>query len=81
MREAVESILAPDERQRVTFYRRSDDFYEFSIDRFYVDDLPEYNHHMEYWAPFHFSGVYESLATAKREASAEFPWVIDARNG
>lgn len=43
MQDEEESILAPDNRQRVTFYRRSDGYYEYSIDKFYVDDLPEYS--------------------------------------
>ena len=75
MREEVETILAPDGRERVTFYRPPDGHYEYSFDKFYVDDVPEYQHHMEYWAPVDFSGVYDRIATAKHEASAAHPWV------
>lgn len=75
MREAVEHIMSPDGRLRITFYRRSDARYEYSVDKFYVDDVPEYDHHMEYWATLHFSGIYDSAETAKCEASVEFPWV------
>jgi hypothetical protein len=42
MGEAVEHILSADGRMRVTIYRRPDGCYEYSGDKFYVDDLPEY---------------------------------------
>lgn len=75
MSEIVEHILGPDERVRVTIHRRPDGRFECSFDKFFVDDLPEYDHHMEYWATTHRWGLYDSATTAKREASAEYPWI------
>jgi len=75
MSEAVEHILSPDSRTRVTIRQRPDGRFECSLDKFYIDDLPEYDHHLEYWATAYVWGIYDTASTAKREASAEFPWV------
>jgi hypothetical protein len=73
--EIVEHILAPGGRERVTIYRRVDGYYKYSHDKSYVDDLPEDNHYMEYWSPVYSFGIYDSLETARREASAQYAWV------
>lgn len=75
MSEVIEHILSPDKRMRVSIRRRRDGGFECSLDKFYVDDLPEYDHHMEYWATIHVWGIYDTASTAKREASAEYPWI------
>jgi hypothetical protein len=75
MSEAVEQILAPDGRTRVTIHRRTDGFFECSLDKFHIDDLPEYDHHLEYWATSHKWGIYDTAATARQEAAIEFAWV------
>lgn len=77
MSEVIEHILSPDNRMRVTIRRRPDGCFECSLDKFYVDDLPEYDHRMEYWATSHVWGIYDTASTAKREAATEFPWVIN----
>jgi hypothetical protein len=75
MSEIIEHVLSPDARARVTIYKRVDGLFECSFDKFYVDDLPEYDHHMEYWGTVHRWGIFDSVTTAKKEAAAEFPWV------
>lgn len=75
MSNAIEHILGPDKRTRITIHQRSDGRFECSLDKFYVDDLPEYDHHMEYWATSHRWGIYDTAATARYEASSEYPWV------
>ena len=80
MSEIIKHVIAPDGQTRVTIHRRSDGRFEFSYDKFYVDDIPEYNHHMEYWAPGQPSGIFDSAETAIREASVEFPWVSDLKS-
>jgi len=80
MNEPVERFLSPNEDLLLTIHRRSDGCYGYSVDKFWIDDLPEYNHHMEYWAPmFHCSSIYDSAATTKREAALEFPWVLGTK--
>jgi hypothetical protein len=83
MSEVIEHILSPDGHVRITIHERADGHFECSLDKFYVDDFPEHNHHMEYWATTRRWGIYDSAATAKREASTEFPWMTDgnAANG
>ena len=73
MSEIVEHIPGPDKKVRITIYRRPDGRFECSLDKFYVDSLPEYDHHMEYWATTHRWGIFDSVTTAKREALAEYP--------
>lgn len=75
MSDAIEHIVGPDERTRVTIHQRPDGLFECSLDKFYVDDLPEYGHHMEYWVTTHRWGIYDTAQTARREASNEYPWV------
>jgi len=41
MSEVVQYILAPDGRSRVSIFQRSDGRYEYSHDKFYVDDSPD----------------------------------------
>ena len=80
MSSIIKHVLAPNGQTRVTFYCRSDGWFEFSHDRFYVDDHPEDDFYMEYWAPGRPSGIYASAETAMREASIEFPWVFEDIN-
>jgi hypothetical protein len=76
LREEAERLVSPDGRQRLIFYRRRDGLWEFVLENFHIDDIPEYNHHLEYWHPLGSAGLYDSLATARREASAAYPWAI-----
>jgi hypothetical protein len=71
----IKHLVSPDGQTRITVYRRSDGRFEFSYDKFYVDDLPEHEHHMEYWVLGQPSGVFDSAETTIREASVEFPWI------
>lgn len=81
MREVIQYILAPDGRTRVSICQRSDGRYEYSHDKFYVDDVSEYGHHVEYWSPGQPSGIFDSFETAKREALVEFPWITGTDGG
>ena len=74
-RELVEHAVRPDGWERISFYRRPDGLWVYSVDKFHVDDFPEDGFYREYWHPILCSGLYDSLATARREAAAEFPWV------
>jgi hypothetical protein len=75
MSDAIEHILASDGRTRITIHQRTDGLFECSLDKFYVDDSPEHDHHMEYWATTHRWGIYDTAETARRQASNEYPWV------
>ncbi len=75
MSKAVEHIPGADARYRITIHQRPDGRFECSLDKPRVDDLPEYDHHMEYWATIHVWGIYDTAATARREAFVEFPWM------
>jgi hypothetical protein len=81
MGEPIEHIPSPDGRTRVTIHRRTDGRYAYSLDRLHEDDVPEYAHRMTYWSSFPGSGLYDSAATARREAAAEYPWVGDSEAG
>ncbi|WP_298289678.1 hypothetical protein [Novosphingobium sp.] len=76
MAEIVEHIVGPDEQIRLTIYRRADGLFECSLDKFYIDHLPEYRHHKEYWAITHRWGIFDSAMTAKREALSEYPLIV-----
>ncbi|QMV02561.1 hypothetical protein GHV40_14210 [Devosia sp. D6-9] len=78
MSEVIEHILSPDKRMRITVRQRPDGCFECTLDKFYIDDLPEYDHYMEYWVTSHVWGIYDTALTAKRDASAEFPWVNES---
>lgn len=73
--EALEQILSPDGEFRLVIHRRPDGLYGYRVDRYWIDDLPEYDHHEEYWAPHSGSGLFDSPAAARREAALLFPWV------
>lgn len=83
MSSPIEHILGPDERTRLTIHQRSDGLFECSLDKFYIDDLSEYDHQLEYWVTTHRWGIYDTVATARREASSEYPWIGEdgCRNG
>ncbi|MCW5646442.1 MAG: hypothetical protein KIT23_04330 [Sphingopyxis sp.] len=80
MSDIVKHVIAPDGQTRVTFYRRSDGGFEFTQDKLYVDDLPEYDHRIKYWVPGLSSGIFDSAETAIREASVEYPWVFNGND-
>jgi hypothetical protein len=56
-RKLLETIKSPDGQRELTFYQRSDGFFEYVEDAFYSDDCTEFGGEvMEYWAPIHLSG-------------------------
>jgi hypothetical protein len=73
--EPLEEFLSPEADLRLTLYRRADGLYGYGVDRYWIDDIPEYEHHLEYWAPHCGSGLFDSPDAARREAALLFPWV------
>lgn len=76
-REAVLSLLSSDGQERLIFYRRSDGLWTYVREAFHIE--PEYA--LGYWAPTEFSGLYDALANARREAEAEGEWVTEGEPG
>lgn len=58
------------------FIQRSDGSLIYTAEKFWIDDVPEYNYHAEYWATFtDNSSIFYSLETAIRELRVEYPWL------
>jgi hypothetical protein len=70
------SIKSADGTRRVTFYQRSDGFFDYVEDTFFSDDCTEFGGGvMEYWTPVHSSGIYQTEQLAREAAAGELPWV------
>ncbi|OIS92216.1 hypothetical protein [Brucella cytisi] len=79
-RTVLYQALSPDEQTRIVFFQRSDGAISYTGERFWIDDVPEYNYHAEYWAAFTDSGsIFDSLETAIRELRVEYPWLASAK--
>jgi hypothetical protein len=80
-RQPIETIVKDDGRERLAIYRRSDNRYEYALERFYVIDVPEYRGSREYWAPLTGSGLFDSIESTKREAATVISWIDPSRRG
>lgn len=74
-REEMACLVGPDGRERLFFYRRSDGLWEYVAETFAADEHSAIGYIPGYWYPAHFSGLHDSLASARREAAAGRPWV------
>lgn len=76
-REAALSLLSADGQERLIFYRRSDGLWTYVREAFHIE--PEYA--LGYWAPTEFSGLYDRLGEARRDAEAGGEWVAEDEAG
>jgi hypothetical protein len=74
--EPLAEYSSPDGQLRLTLYRRADGRFSYGVDRYWVEDFPEY--HDEYWSPHSGSGLFDSAESAIREAALLFPWIAPA---
>lgn len=66
--------LSPDGQTRLVFFQQSDGSVTYIVEKFWVDDLPEYDYHAEYWIAFSDNNsIFDSLETAMREIRVEYP--------
>jgi hypothetical protein len=73
----VECLVSPDGRERVTFHRRSDGLWDYVVETFAAQEHSGMGYIPGYWYPAHFSGLHDTLTTARREAAGGRPWVLD----
>jgi len=72
--------LSPDAQTRLNFFQRLDGSVICIAEKYWIDDVPEYNYHEEYWAAFTDIGsIFDSLETAIRELRVEYPWLAAAK--
>jgi hypothetical protein len=69
MRRLVKTIWRPNGKACIYFYQRADGSFEFCGQSEQEDDGTVF------WAPSDFSGIYDSLETAEREANALVSWL------
>ncbi|MCB4919737.1 hypothetical protein LAV78_14540 [Brucella intermedia] len=75
-RTVLHQVLSPDGQTRLVFFRRTDGAISHIAEKFWIDDVPEYDYHAEYWAAFtDSSSIFDSLETAIRELRVEYPWL------
>jgi hypothetical protein len=72
-REAALTLLSPDGRERLIFNRRGDGLWTYVREAFHIE--PE--HALGYWAPTGFSGLYDGLPEARRDAEAGGEWAVE----
>jgi hypothetical protein len=77
-REPLGQVLSPDGQFRLTLHRRADGRFGYSVDRCWVEEIPEHGLREEYWAPHHCSGLFDSADSALRDAALQFPWIAPA---
>jgi len=70
-RHLIKTIESANRKARVYFYQRPDGRFEDGGDSEQEEDGEVF------WAPSEFSGIYDTLETAKREARALVPWLRD----
>lgn len=77
MHKIIAHFVRKDKRRRITIYRRDDGFFTYTIDAYFIEDIPEYQHYTEYWHSNGLDfGIYDSDSTAIREASVTNPWIL-----
>jgi hypothetical protein len=75
-RTVIHQELSPDGQIRLVFIQRSDGSLTYTAEKFWIDHVPEYNYHAEYWAAFTDHGsIFDSLETAIRELRVKYPWL------
>ncbi|WP_273772753.1 hypothetical protein [Brucella intermedia] len=75
-RTVLHQALSPDGQTRLVFFQRLDGSVTYVTEKFWIDDVPEYDYHAEYWAAFTDNGsIFDSLETAIRELRVEYPWL------
>lgn len=74
-------LVGPGGRERVTFYRRSDGLWHYRIETFAEEEHRVLGYIPGHWYPLQFSGLHDSLATARREAAGGRRWVGEGGGG
>jgi hypothetical protein len=69
-------LISPDGRERISFYRRSDGLWDYVVEVFAGEEHSDMGYIPGYWYPAQFSGLHDSLATARREAAGGRAWVL-----
>lgn len=77
MKEEKLCLVSPDGSERVSFYRRSDGLWHYVVEVFAAEEHEDIGYIPGHWYPVHFSGLHDSLATARREAAGGRPWVLE----
>jgi hypothetical protein len=78
----VEAAASPDGLNRWRLLRRRDGLYVYNEDTFSKEtywtreDRSEFDAEViEYWAPTHFSGLFDTLEVARTNAFSTLPWL------
>lgn len=72
----LETAVSLDSKRRWHLRQRADGFVIYDEDASFIEDLSEFNGGViEYWSPTHFSGLFDTVAEARRDALGTLPWL------
>ncbi len=80
-REEMLCLVSPDGGERVSFHRRSDGLWDYVVEALAAEADRSIGLDPGYWYPAQFSGLHDSLPTARREAAGGRPWVAVGEDG
>lgn len=75
----LETAVSVDGKRRWHLLQRANGFAIYNEDTFYIEDLSEFDGGvLEYWSPTHFSGLFDTVAEARKDALGTLPWLKEA---